>query len=580
MGWFLSLGPYFPTKFHPMRFFALFLCLVLSGTHLLSQETISPLVPPNELETTLRSIQGQLSTVALEKIEYEHNLSFDAAKPYLLNLEVRTIKGRKISNESYRFNLANLDQDRVEYSEKKTHFEVKLHCADKQKFIQPFKDGKLSNYTNDLTFYARSADQARALQSTFRMAIPQARAQVVETVNLGNLEAGMEWLAEQIKDIKVGKNFFSQSFERGQDINTQIFLLLDDEETIINLIDLNPNTISVDVQGKKLMVVGQTEDKVDFITHKKKGTLKDYSNKFMIMIETVEDGKLLVDVLQKMIPWAREAFRQYVPVVNDRTEGLALLKEYIGTAMEGGDKKVGQMIEAACITQLTQTKSGKKENETEETKFNLDDMDNKNLDVTISGKTITVDLQTKNKLNLFQSFVNGQFDKYSNKHSIYAADVENARYLQQLIPKVIGTCHSDIALKGAAEDVSYYNWIYDNTTDLQTPVAAYEQQLSQSAENTCQWTLQQKVAKTKKTLTHTYTFDLQDLDPERVDFDITSKELAIKVVTGKRKKAIQHSQDDGKGGTEVNHFLLYMDDIEKARQLKKSLKAAIENCGG
>ena len=104
-----------------------------------------------------------------------------------------------------------------------------------------------------------------------------------------------------------------------------------------------------------------------------------------------------------MIPWAREEFRQYVPVVNDRAEGLALLKEYVGTALEGGSNKVGQTIEASCITLLTQIKSGKKESVTHETKFNLDDLDNKNLDVSISGKTITVDLFPQSESKLFFS---------------------------------------------------------------------------------------------------------------------------------------------------------------------------------
>ncbi|NRB46962.1 MAG: hypothetical protein HRU41_04775 [Saprospiraceae bacterium] len=563
-----------------MRFFAICLCFVLSSIQLLSQETITPLVPPNELETSLKNIEGQLYTVSLEKVEYEQDLRFDGEDPYLVTLEIRTRKGKKASNDSYRFNLANIDQDRIEYSEKKTHFELKLTCVDKQKFIQPFKDGKQANYTHTMTLYARSADEARALQSTFRTAIPKARSLVQETVNLASMENGMDWLAAQLDDIKVGKNFFSQSFERSEAISTQVRFLLDDEITIVNLIDLNPNSVAIDVQGKKLMVVGQTDDKVDFITHEKKGALKGYSNKFALMVETVEEGKLTVDVLQKMIPWAREEFRQYVPVVNDRAEGLALLKEYVGTALEGGSNKVGQTIEASCITLLTQVKSGKKESVTHETKFNLDDLDNQNLDVSISGKTITVDLQTKSKLNLIQSFANEQFDKYSNKHSIYASDVENARYLQQLIPKVIGTCKSDIALKGALDESAYFDWIQENTADLQTPAASYEQQLSQSSENSCEWTLQQTVGKAKKTVVHEYTFALKDLDPEKIDFDISSKELAIKVGTSKRKKAIQHTQDDGKGSAEVNSFLLLMNDIEKARQMKKSLKAAIQSCGG
>ncbi len=562
-----------------MRFFALCLCFVLFSVQLLSQEIITPLVPPNELELSLKSIEGQLSSVSLEKVEYEHDLRFDGYNPYLVTLEVRTLKGKKVSNDSYQFNLANIDQDRIEYSEKKTHFELKLTCVDKQKFIQPFKDGKQANYTHTLTLYARSADQARALQSSFRLAIPQARALVEETVNLADMENGMDWLNEQVDDVKIGKNFFSQSFERDEDISTQVRFLLDDEITIINLIDLNPNSIAIDVQGKKLMVVGQTDDKVDFITQQKKGSLKGYSNKFALLVETVEEGKLTVDVLQKMIPWARSEFKRYVPVVNDRVEGLALLKEYVGTAMEGGGNKVGQTIEATCITQLTQIKSSKKESVTQETKFNLDDLDNKNLDVSISGKTITVDLQTKSKLNLFQTFTNEQFDKYSNKHSIYASDVENARYLQQLIPKVIATCKSDIALKGVAEESAHFDWIQENTLDLQSPVASYEQNWTQSSENNCEWTLEQTIAKAKKTVTHEYTFDLTDLDPEKIDFDISSKELAIKVAA-KRKKAIQHEQDDGKGSAEVNSFLLLMNDIEKARQVKKSLKAAIASCGG
>lgn len=542
-----------------------------------AQEIISPLVPPNALETSLENIMNHLSTVTLEKVRYEQRLSYSEERPYLLDLEVKEFKGKKVISTTYRFNLANIDQDQVEYAQKKTHYEIKLSCTDKQKFILPEKDGKQEAYANAVTFYGVDAENAQSLQSAFRMSIPKAKEQVVETVQLSDLDDGMAWLAEHTSNVKVGKKFFQQTFDRSEDISTQLTFELDDETTTFNLIDLNPNTIAIDVQGKNLLVVGQTDDKVDFITNKKKRELKAYSNKFGVMVETVEEGKLMVDVIQQMIPWAREAFREYVPVVNDRMEGLALLKEYIGTAPDGGNE-VGQAIEASCITALSQSRSTKKGTSNTLVKFNLDDLDSKHLDVSISGKTITVDLEVKDKQLLFQSFVDDEFEKYANKHSIYAANVENARYLQQLIPKVIGKCKSDLAMKAPLDSQADFQWISSETKDIQTPTAVYKQVLTQSETNTCEWTLAQTIEKPKKSITHEYTFSLKDLDPEKVDFSINSKELAIEFAAVKRQKAIQHSQDDGKGSPAVNNFLLLMDDVETARQMKKILKQAVSAC--
>lgn len=552
-----------------------FLGLFIVASH--AQEIISPLVPPNALETSLENVMNHLSTVTLEKVRYEQRLSYSEERPYLLDLEVKEFKGKKVISTTYRFNLANIDQDQIEYTQKKTHYEIKLTCTDKQKFILPEKEGKQEAYVHTVTFYGVDAGNAQSLQSAFRMSIPKAKEQVIETVELANLDDGMAWLAEHTRNVKVGKKFFQQTFGRGEDISTQLTFQLDDETTILNLIDLNPNSIVIDVQGKNLLVVGQTDDKVDFITNKKKRELKAYSNKFGVMVETVEEGKLMVDAIQQMIPWAREAFREYVPVVNDRMEGLALLKDYVGAAPEGGDE-VAQAIEASCITELSQNRSTKKGTSRTLVKFNFDDLDNQNLDVSISGKTITVDLQAKDKQLLFQSFVDDQFEKYSNKHAIYAADVETARYLQQLIPKVIANCKSDLAMKAPLDSQADFQWIASQTTDIQSPTAAYKQVLTQSETNTCEWTFTQTVEKTKKTIVHEYSFDLKDLDTEKIDFAINSKELAIELAAIKRQKAIQHSQNDGKGSPAVNSFLLLMDDIETARQMKKVLKRAVSAC--
>lgn len=558
-----------------LSFTIIFLGLFIVATH--AQEIISPLVPPNALETSLENIMNHLSTVTLEKVRYEQRLSYSEERPYLLDLEVKEFKGKKVISTTYRFNLANIDQDQVEYAQKKTHYEIKLTCTDKQKFILPEKEGKQEAYAHSVTFYGVDAGNAQSLQSAFRMSIPKAKEQVVETVELTNLDDGMAWLAEHTRNVKVGKKFFQQTFDRGEDISTQLTFELDDETTILNLIDLNPNSIAIDVQGKNLLVVGQTDDKVDFITNKKKRELKAYSNKFGVMVETVEEGKLMVDAIQQMIPWAREAFRQYVPVVNDRMEGLALLKDYVGAATEGGGE-VMQAIEASCITELSQSRSTKKGTSRTLVKFNFDDLDKQNLDVSISGKTITVDLQAKDKQLLFQSFVDDQFEKYNNKHAIYAADVETARYLQQLIPKVVANCKSDLVMKAPLDSQADFQWIASQTTDIQSPTAAYKQVLTQSETNTCEWTFTQTVEKTKKTIVHEYSFDLKDLDAEKIDFNINSKELGIELAAVKRQKAIQHSQDDGKGSPAVNSFLLLMDDIETARQMKKVLKRAVADC--
>ncbi|MEZ5040095.1 MAG: hypothetical protein R2828_09390 [Saprospiraceae bacterium] len=551
--------------------------LGITSVFLNAQEIVAPLVPPNELAISLQNMMNHLSTVTTEKERFEQTLVFETEAPYLVTLEVKTFKGNKVTNDKYQFNLVNIDQDQIDYSQKKTHYEIKISCLDKQKFILPFTNGKQDNYTQSFTLYAVDPANAQAIQAGFRAAIAQAREQVNERVELVNLDNGMEWLAENTRDVRGGNNFFQQSFTRGKDIATQVTFNLDEEEAVVNLIDLNPNTIAIDVQGKKLFVTGQTTDKVAFITERKKGELKGYSNKFSVMVETVEEGKLMVNAIQQMIPWAREAFRIYVPVVDSREESLALLKEHLAIGIDGGDP-VNQEIGTSCITELTQTKSTKNGSSKTSVNFNFNDLDHQNLDVSIAGKTITLDMVTADKTMLFQSFDNGVFEKYSNKQVIYASDVENARYLQQLLPKVISNCKTDLVMKAPLGAEGAFQWIADHTTAIETPTAAYQQSLVQDAANACKWTFNQTIEKSKKTVSHTYDFELGDLDAEKIDFNISSKELAIEITAQKRQKAIQHAQDDGKGSPEVNSFLLLLDNIEMARQMMTVWEQAIQGC--
>ena len=87
----------------------------------------------------------------------------------------------------------------------------------------------------------------------------------------------------------------------------------------------------------------------------------------------------------------------------------------------------------------------------------------------------------KNKL--IQSFKDGELQNYSNKVSILAKDIENAKWLLHTLPPTIKFCQTQKAIEDLAIKGAYFNWIKENIIE----VSDLQQAIEKTEDGDCKW---------------------------------------------------------------------------------------------
>ncbi|HEY0654900.1 MAG TPA: hypothetical protein VGD65_17300 [Chryseosolibacter sp.] len=186
---------------------------------------------------------------------------------------------------------------------------------------------------------------------------------------------------------------------------------------------------------------------------------------------------------------------------------------------------------------------------------------------------ITVVLAVKNKQKLVKVLKNNEVLPYDDQALIIAKDIENARQISEAIKKAIPSAEKVMAnrLKLSGYD-AMVNWITTNVKDVTIGTKSFKQTVTKGDKvGVVKFTLVEADAKTS--VEEIYTFNLSDINPNRINYKISGNRFGVEFETLQDAKFIAVTRN-GETKPFINDLVINTNNVDEARDLKNVLALA------
>jgi hypothetical protein len=535
-----------------------------------------------DLKSTVSQLQSKMSTVASGSKTYEQKIESPSTAVIKYSYDEVDSKGVK-TLYAVEFNLSDLDGYAIRQETQKDLIFVTLTIKNKQKMAKFYKNNEPTKYDETIRIHSKDVDNARAMIDILKKGIAPAEKYMAGKFKFNNYNDMVTWLTSNIKNVTLGTKSITQSMAKGDFVGSIKYHLVEsdgksasDETYSFNLGDLNPNTISYKISGNRFALNVEASQNLKSISYFKDGQNKPFVDDIEIATNNVDEARDIKTVLSLAIPKAIDLVKNDMPKLNSDKDALQALVGTIKEVKTGG-KTIGQSAEPNCITTITRNEQSSSSTEKNTFTFNWMDVNPNTYKIEVSGDKMFIDVATIDKKKLIMNFKNDKLDGYDPEVRIFADNIEVARRMKFIMDKTIEKCKASykepFPTNNAGTMVKWLNSkigevVVEGVSDKQT-----FEQVEASDPNKIKFT--STTVKSNASVEEVYEFNLSDINPTTVDFDVKGKWVYVSFEANFKNKIIKYY----KGG-KIQPYVYQLDiavaDIETARNVISALKKSID----
>ena len=522
------------------------------------------------LKASLDKVKGYVKEIKLEKSSINQQLSFADATPYDIKIAITNTdsKGKSIE-EIYEFNLGLMGE--VKRSASSKEMKVELTSLKNQKVIRFTKGGEMQNYENKIELLFENIDDAREVEKNLKDAIAAAKIAWEGSIKLpkDDLSALQTWLEQNIKDVTAEKQSFKQSLKKSSTYKDRATLNLEENDgkkttemqSDFSWGDLNDGSAELKISGKEIYISAKAKN--DFIRNQQGSSMKGYDDEIKFYAQTPSDGSVLMMAIQKIIPAAKKELQVRLPKLATKEEGFKILKDRTKD-FKVNESNYSQKITPTCLTSYDLKSEVKGKTIDENFKFNFSDLSDYKLSV--SKEVIKITAKVIDNKKFIKYTKDGVLQNYDNSIDFILGDLEDARYLAEALPAISKGCKSNVT-------VGDFNSLVSKLKSIENPK---QELILQDGSDKCKWKFTSTMAESKKSVETISEWNLYDIDPKKIDIDVSGKTVGITAYTLNKEKFIKQTKDSKSGfSSEIN---LIINDIEDAQKALATFKNLVEGC--
>ena len=517
------------------------------------------------LKASLDKVKSYVKEIKLEKSSVNQAFSYADATPYDIKLAITNTDSKgKSTEEIYEFNLGLMGD--VKRSASSKEMKVEVASLKNQKVIRYTKSGEMQNYENKVELLSENIDDARELEKNLKEAIAAAKIAWEASIKLpkDDLGALQIWLEQNVKEVTAEKQTFKQSFKKSETYKDRTSLNLaenDGKKTTetssdFSWGDLNDGSAELKISGKEIYVSAKAKN--DYIKSQ-----KGYDNEVKIYAQTPSDGAVLQMAIQKIIPAAKKELQTRLPKITTKEDGFKILKDRTKD-FKVNESNYTQKLAPTCLTSYNLKSEAKGKTLDETFKFNFGDLSDYKLSV--SKDVIKITSKVIDNKKYIQYTKDGTLQNYDNSVDFVVGDLEDARYLAEALPAISKGCKSNIT-------ASDFNWLVGKLKSIENPK---QELVLQDGNDKCKWKFTSTLAESKKSVETISEFNLYDIDPKKIDIDISGKTAGVTAFTLNKEKFIKQTKENKPGFS--NEINLIINDIEDAQKTLATFKNLVEGC--
>ncbi|WP_394992390.1 hypothetical protein [Emticicia sp.] len=522
------------------------------------------------LKASLDKVKGYVKEIKLEKSSINQQLSYADATPYDIKIAITNTdsKGKSIE-EIYEFNLGLMGE--VKRSASSKEMKVELTSLKNQKVIRYTKGGEMQNYENKIELLFENIDDAREVEKNLKDAIAAAKIAWEGSIKLpkDDLSALQTWLEQNIKDVTAEKQSFKQSLKKSSTYKDRATLNLEENDgkkttemqSDFSWGDLNDGSAELKISGKEIYISAKAKN--DFIRNQQGSSMKGYDDEIKFYAQTPSDGSVLMMAIQKIIPAAKKELQVRLPKLATKEDGFKILKDRTKD-FKVNESNYSQKITPTCLTSYDLKSEVKGKTIDENFKFNFGDLSDYKLSV--SKEVIKITAKVIDNKKFIKYIKDGVLQNYDNSIDFILGDLEDARYLAEALPAISKGCKSNVT-------VGDFNSLVSKLKSIENPK---QELILQDGSDKCKWKFTSTMAESKKSVETISEWNLYDIDPKKIDIDVSGKIVGITAYTLNKEKFIKQTKDSKSGfSSEIN---LIINDIEDAQKALATFKNLVEGC--
>lgn len=206
------------------------------------------------------------------------------------------------------FNWMDINSNLVRLKTKGDKMELELPTLEKKKLVYVSKNGKVVGYQTDLSLLVPHAEAGRRVKYLAEKLIDACKAGFNPSF-ASDSKSALAWMMGRVSEVKVEDTSVQQALQKvGEDedklkfTRTEIKASAATEEIFeFNLSDINPSSISTDVDGKYLTVKFETNFRNKIIKAYKAGKIQPYVYQLEIAMPDVDAARNMVAALSLMV---------------------------------------------------------------------------------------------------------------------------------------------------------------------------------------------------------------------------------------------------------------------------------------
>lgn len=382
----------------------------------------------------IKWLEANISSVSLAKKQIEQHLNTNKSTPGFITL-YQTVESK--DEERWELNLSHLTQNSVRYKISGSDFIIETGAKKGIKGIKHFVGDGLKDYQDKISFYANSAANGKSIYKVLKAIIPLAKEAYDKTkAKFESASSALKYINDHIAIVSSGENNTEQHFETNKGAGKIIIKDTkgdknDAYEYNFDLSDINKSIIPVSSKKDKLFLVLSTNKGQSFIHTIKNDELQNYSKKFMLYFNSIDEALLSKEALQYLINEQIENQEKEENLAElSISKALNLLQKNI-SFVEGEKTRFDQHLEIIKgeenTLKFTKIEATSKKEVATIYEFSIADINWKGSNIKVSGKRVWAALRTKSSEKVIKTYEEGEVENYENVLEIEAIDIPNAR---------------------------------------------------------------------------------------------------------------------------------------------------------
>lgn len=254
----------------------------------------------------------QKATALVQDITYGEKQTLQKLEGGCLTEFTQIEKDPKASSKSVlKFNWMDINplSSKIEVSGDKLF--VDLHFADDKKLVMHTADEKFKGYENNVRLYTQDIESARRLKFLLDKVVEKCKASYKEPFG-NDLASTTAFLRSNVKELSMDETTLKQSLEPVEGNKYKLTILEvnpkgSGAELVyeFNLSDINPSSVAIDVKGKWMYVVLETDFKGKIIKSYKDGKIQPYASSVQVAVNDVDVARNLVAAVSRAVKAAK-----------------------------------------------------------------------------------------------------------------------------------------------------------------------------------------------------------------------------------------------------------------------------------